>query len=229
MKLQGEHTFQASRDTVWQALNDPEILARTLPGCERLTEAGENRFEGALNIRVGPVQGQFQGTVQLLDLEPPEGYRLELDGKGAPGFVQGKGSVRLEQAGGVTVMHYEVDTQVGGRIAGVGQRLLDSSARVITRQALEGLTAQIEALEASRKGGSGGSAAAEEGAGGEGGDAAAPRPAAPAAPSQTEFAAKFAKGMFEEMVPPRWRPVVVGGGFLVLLLLLFLIVRACGG
>lgn len=213
MKLQGEHTFQASREVVWKAINDPQILARTLPGCERLEEAGENRFEGALNIRVGPVQGQFQGIVQLLDLEEPKGYLLDINGKGVPGFVQGKGSVRLEAVGGITVLHYDLDAQVGGRIAGVGQRLLDSSARVITRQALEGLAAQIDALE-------GGQAAT---AGSE-----APAGAAPSAPSQAEFAAKFARGMFQELVPQRYRPLVVGGGLLLLLVILFLIVRACG-
>lgn len=226
MKLQGRHTFEAPREAVWKALNDPEVLARTLPGCERLEEKEPHVYAGALNIRVGPVSGLFQGTVKLRDLEENRGYHLDLNGQGAPGFVQGKGSVTLEDGdGGGTVLTYDLDAQVGGRIAGVGQRLLDSSAKVITRQALEGLEAQV----ATRGAGTPPHAAAEEPAA----EAArerrsAPTPAPPA-PSQTAFAARFAKGLFEELVPAPWRPVVIGGGVLVLLAVVFLLVRACSG
>ena len=128
VKLQGQHTFDVPRAQVWQALLDPEVLARTLPGCEKLERTGEHQFAGALNLKVGPVQGLFDGTVALSDVQPPESYRIQLKGQGAPGFVEGDGTIRLEEAPGGTVLHYEVDAQVGGRIAGVGQRLLDSSA-----------------------------------------------------------------------------------------------------
>lgn len=232
MKLQGRHTFEAPREAVWQALNDPAVLAQTLPGCERLEEKEPHVYAGALNIRVGPVSGLFQGTVKLRDLEENRGYHLDLNGQGAPGFVQGKGSVTLEDGdGGGTVLIYDLDAQVGGRIAGVGQRLLDSSAKVITRQALEGLEAQVAARGAEAPTGAPG----EKASVGEGPAAeaaregrAAPSPAAPA-PSQTAFAARFAKGLFEELVPAPWRPVVIGGGVLVLLAVVFLLVRACSG
>lgn len=225
MKLQGEHTFDAPRSEVWEALLDPQILVNTLPGCERLEEVGEHELEGILNIQVGPVSGKFDGTVRLLELEPEEGYRLKLDGKGAPGFVKGDGKIRLADAdGGGTVLSYEIDAQVGGRIAGVGQRLLLSSGRVISRQALEGLEAQLrarrappatevpEAPEAPEKPVT--EVEAEEGR-------PARRVARPTAeaPSQMEFAAKFAKGMFEETVPPKMRPIVM----LLALLALFLL------
>lgn len=220
MKLQGQHTFDASPEAVWKAINDPEVLARTLPGCERLEEKEPHVYAGALNIQVGPVSGLFQGTVKLLDLEENRGYQMELNGQGAPGFVQGKGSVTLEDGdGGATVLTYDLDAQVGGRIAGVGQRLLDSSAKVITRQALEGLEAQVSAREAGATPGDAGEEASPETSPGE----------RPAAPSQTRFAARFAQGLFEEMVPAPWRPVVIGGGVLVLLAAVYLLVRACSG
>ncbi len=228
MKLQGEHTFDAPRSEVWEALLDPQVLVNTLPGCEHLEEVGENEFEGALNIQVGPVSGKFDGKVRLLELEPEEGYRLKLDGKGAPGFVKGDGKIRLADAdGGGTVLTYEIDAQVGGRIAGVGQRLLVSSGRVISRQALEGLEAQLQgpaetpeaaAAEAPEVSEEGPAATAGEPEPGETPSRRVARPTAQA-PSQGRFAAQFARGLFEEMVPPKMRPVVILLGLLLLFLL----------
>jgi len=201
---------------VWKALTDPQVLARTLPGCERLEEKEPNVYAGALDIKVGPVSGKFQGTVSLHDMEENRGYRLELNGQGAPGFVQGKGAVTLEDRdGGGTILTYDLDAQVGGRIAGVGQRLLDSSAKVVTRQALEGLEAQIGALP--------------HGAVAEPGKAETGQPEAPPAPSPARFAARIAKGVFEELIPAGWRPVVIGVAALLLLAIVVLIVRACSG
>jgi carbon monoxide dehydrogenase subunit G len=146
LRIEGQHRFEAPREVVWSALLDPQVLARTLPGCERLDRTAENEFHGALAIKIGPVQGRFDGTVRLSDLQPPEGYHLKLHGQGAPGFVDGEGAIRLEAQDAATLLHYAIDAQVGGRIASVGQRLIDSSARVITRQALELLDQQIRAL-----------------------------------------------------------------------------------
>jgi len=231
VKLEGQHPLEAPREVVWQALNDPDILARTLPGCEQLAAVGENRYEGTLNLRVGPVQGKFQGTVELSEIVPPESYHLSLKGSGPAGFVEGSGAVRLtDREGGGTVLHYEVDTQVGGRIAGVGQRLLDSSARVITRQTLDGLGKQVEALAVAAGPGApeAGAGGADEEEGASGGRTVAP-PAAPAAPSQAEFAAGFARGMLAELIPRERRPLVFGVAALVLLVAVFLLARACGG
>lgn len=225
MKLSGDHSFNAPRDRVWEALLDPHVLVNTLPGAEKLEEVGENRFAGALNMQVGPVSGKFDGEVELYDLEPQEGYKLKMNGKGAPGFVNGTGAIRLADAeGGRTKLSYQVDMQVGGRIASVGQRLLESSGRVLTRQALEGLEQQIEARErppAAEPEPEPEKPAAEE-------PAAPRRVARPSAqaPSQVEFAARFAKGMFEEYVPEKNRPWVLLGGVLGLLLAVFLLGRA---
>ncbi|MEM9557760.1 MAG: carbon monoxide dehydrogenase subunit G [Acidobacteriota bacterium] len=147
MKITGEHRFDASRQVVWEAVLDPEVLTKVLPGCEDFHRKGapdEHKFAGVLKIKVGPVQGKFKGDVELSDLEPPSSYRLALKGRGAPGFVDGAGSLRLEDAdGGGTLLRYDIDAKVGGRIASVGQRLLDSSTKVVTRQALEGLDEQV--------------------------------------------------------------------------------------
>ena len=170
MKIAGSYTFEgAPREMVWEMFLDPDVLAKTMPGCEALEKTGANTYEGQLKIKVGPVQGLFNGTVELGDLVAPESYTLAVDGKGPAGFVNGTGNIRLEISGADTTMHYEGDAQVGGRIASVGQRLMDSSARAITRQSLEALDRQIQARL------SGDSLA----------ESAAP---ALAAPSQTEFA-----------------------------------------
>ena len=148
MKISGNYTFEAPRDLVWEALNDPNVLAQIMPGCEKLVQLGENEYEGALNIKVGPVQGVFQGLIKLTDISAPESYKMQVDGKGAPGFVKGVGGVVLEDQGDTTLMHYDGDAQVGGRIASVGQRLIDSSAKSIIKQSLEGLHQYIKAKNA---------------------------------------------------------------------------------
>ena len=253
VKIQGQHTVQAPRDVVWAALVNPEVLARTLPGLEELKETGENRFEGTIQLKVGPVQGQFRGTVTLADLRPPESYHLHLKGEGAPGFVDGQGALRLSADGGATTLHYEIDAQVGGRIAGVGQRLLDSSARVLTRQALEGLDRQVAALAAAAPGPAPAAAATAPPEATEAAAAAqappeaaavaaatpavspaptaAPsaRPDLPPPPTQAEFAARFAKGLAGELVPRERRPLILLVTLVVLLGLAALVVRTCGG
>jgi len=145
MKLSGRRELPFLREAVWDALMDPEVLSRTLPGCERLERTGQGAFAGTLTVQVGPVRGTFDGTLELTDLRPPEGYRMKLHGEGPSGFLTGEGEVRLEESGSGTAVLYDLDAQVGGRIAGVGQRLLDSSAKVIARQGLDGLERQLAA------------------------------------------------------------------------------------
>lgn len=206
MKIKGSHTFAVSRNIVWEAILDPEVLSRTLPGCEDMAPVGENQFRGKLKMKVGPVQGVFEGGVELLDLDPPNGYNLKMDGKGAPGFVNGTGSLRLEDADdGGTLLHYDIDARVGGRIAAVGQRLLDSSAKVLTRQGIQGLEAQLETRAAS--------AATAEAAAASNGDAEPP--------SQAAFAGRFAAGLARELWP------YFAGGALVVLALIAISLRTC--
>lgn len=221
VKLSGQHVFAASRETVWGALTNAEVLSRTLPGAESLQQTAENQFEGVIQLKVGPVQGQFTGQVVLSDLEPPAGYKLKMQGNGAPGFVEGNGAIRLTALEPArTQLDYDVEAQVGGRIAGVGQRLLDSSAKVITRQALEQLERQVAALAAQAP------EAATAATGGE----AAPvvDPAALAAPpSQAEMAKEFASGLAAELVPKKVRLPLLLAVAVVLVLIAAVVLRGC--
>ena len=239
MKLEGQHRFEAPRELVWKALLDPEILSRTLPGCEGLERVGDTEFRGTMSMKIGPVGGQFQGTVTLLDLRPPEGYRLKLHGKGAPGFVDGQGVLELAESDGGTTLKYSVDAQVGGRIASVGQRLIESSAKVISRQALESLAQQINALHASANppasstgttpptGAPGAGDGTQRSARPEAGSP--PNAARPAPPSQAQFAANFARGLFDELVPAERRPIIAVAGVVLVAVIVLLLVRACSG
>jgi uncharacterized protein len=215
MKLQGTYTFDAPRERVWRAILDPAILARTLPGCEKLERVGENNYLGVLNVQVGPVKGQFQGTLVLTDVRPLEGYHMKLDGKGPAGFMNGEGDLRLTDAGGSTLLTYDIDSQVGGRVAAVGQRLLESSSKSVARQGLEGLAREISAMGES------------ETAMGESEAAAAPIPP-PAQLSQTELAARVAGDVARDLVPPERRAWVIGGALLAVAVVILLLVRACG-
>lgn len=188
VKLQGQHVYDAPRTAVWRALLDPAVLARTLPGCDELRAEGPTRFRGTLDVRVGPIQGAFAGTVELADLVPEERFRIAVRGTGVPGFVDGAGEVRLATAVGSTVVHYDLDVKVGGRVASVGQRLLDSTARAITRQALEGLGRQLEALDAP-------AARAADGQ-------------APAAPTPLRFAGGVVREVAGDLIGPRRGPVL---------------------
>lgn len=145
MHLEGSYTFQAPREVVWDAIMDPEVMGKALPGGEKLEKTSDSEYQGVMNVRVGPVQGRFQGKIELQDVNRPESCTMSVDGRGAPGFLNGTGSWKLAADGDSTVMVYTGDVEVGGRIANVGQRLLDSSARSLTRQGLEALDAQIQA------------------------------------------------------------------------------------
>jgi uncharacterized protein len=208
MKLEGEQTLAAPREAVWAAVMDPAVIQAILPGCQDLQQVGENCFEGTLKIKVGPVQGEFKGKVELSDLQPPESYRLHLQGKSAAGFVDGSGTLQLQApTADTTTLRYDIDTQVGGRIASVGQRLLDSSARVVARQALEGLAQQITHRVES---------------------AASAQPTPPAAPpSSTKMAAEFTKELATELIPAARRPGLVILTAVVVLVVVLLLLKTC--
>jgi carbon monoxide dehydrogenase subunit G len=126
-------------------LLDPVVLAKVMPNCQELKQTGDGAYEGKMKIQVGPVQGVFQGKVTLSNLQPPTSYHMQVQGKGPAGMVDGEGEVRLEADGEKTVMSYTGEAQVSGRIASIGQRLMDTSARAITKQSLENLEQQIMA------------------------------------------------------------------------------------
>ena len=135
MKMSGEEVIAAARETVWKALNDPQILKQCIPGCEAITKNSDTQFEARVIAKVGPVKAGFTGVVNLTDLNPPSSYRISGEGKGGlAGFARGGADVRLEDADGGTKLSYDVDAVVGGKLAMLGSRLIDSTARSMATQ-----------------------------------------------------------------------------------------------
>jgi hypothetical protein len=235
VKITGTYTIDAPRDQVWAALNDVEVLARIVPGCERLDQTGENEYEGTVKIGVQAIKGTYSGRIRIEDIQPPHHYKLVASGRSANGVVDGAGTVDLAEQDGKTVLTYGGDAQIGGMLASVGQRLIEGASKQMINQSLKALVEQI-ALRAN-----GASAAAEaEAAPTDAGTApAAPAyatpapvaavavpvaPSAPAAPEPASFEprsvvvpdheqlkpASVALGVVEDMLKERpWLPWVV--------------------
>lgn len=132
MDMTGQHTIPAPRQTVWEALNDPDVLKQCIPGCEEIERTGDNGFTAKVSVKVGPVKAKFGGAVTLSDIDPPNGYTISGEGKGgAAGFAKGGAKVALAEAegGAATVLSYEVNAAVGGKLAQIGARLIDSTAK----------------------------------------------------------------------------------------------------
>jgi carbon monoxide dehydrogenase subunit G len=138
MKMSGEEVIAAARETVWKALNDPQVLKQCIPGCESITRHSDTQFEARVIAKVGPVKAGFTGVVNLTDLNPPSSYRISGEGKGGvAGFATGGADIRLEDTDGGTKLSYDVDAQVGGKLAMLGSRLIDSTARSMATQFFE--------------------------------------------------------------------------------------------
>lgn len=145
MKVQGSHVLPATREQVWEFLNDPQRLAKCLPGCEKLEPIGPDRYKVAVKYAIAAVGGNFSGTVELLDKKPPKSMRLRTESKGAPGFVKGEGALELTEKGKQTELRYSGEVQVGGLIAAVGQRMLDMASKKIIQQFFECVATQLKA------------------------------------------------------------------------------------
>jgi len=130
MDMTGERRIPAPRQTVWIALNDPATLKAAIPGCESLEKLSDQELKATASIKIGPISARFTGKVQLLDLDPPSSYRIEGEGQGGvAGFAKGGAVVRLIEDGAGTLLTYEVKAQVGGKIAQLGARLIDATAK----------------------------------------------------------------------------------------------------
>ena len=129
MEITGEYRVPAPRQAVWDALNDPEKLRISLPGCKSLEETGLNEFTATVTAKIGPVSATFKGKVELSDLDPPNGYTLSGRGQGGPaGFAKGSAKITLQSVGDETLLRYAADVDVGGRLASVGGRLIGGVA-----------------------------------------------------------------------------------------------------
>lgn len=130
MQMAGEQRIAASRQRVWEALNDPEILKACIPGCQSLEKEGEDRFNAVAEVKIGPIGARFKGKVQLSDIDAPNGYTINGQGNGGvAGNAKGAAKVRLSDDGAGTLVSYEVDAEVGGRMAQLGGPIIDATAK----------------------------------------------------------------------------------------------------
>jgi len=205
MKIEGEYTFDGPREDVWKLVRDPEVLATCLPGTQSLHLVGENEYEAEINVHVGPIAGVFSGRILVSNEVPPESCTLTVEGKGKPGFMNGTGNVQLsEQADRRTLMKYEGEVQIGGRLAGVGQRMIDTVSKSMIRQGLGTLNEAIKARGAAK-------ADAKE--------------AVYTPPSENEFAAAVAKDMAGRLLSWKLLLWIAMGLIAIILVIVWLIVR----
>jgi len=199
VKIEGEYLFNGPREEVWKIVRDPEVLAKALPGGKSMKQIGENEYEAEMNVHIGPVGGLFTGHLTVSDEVPPEKCTLTVKGKGGPGFANGTGRVVLfDQGDKTTSMKYEGEVQIGGKLASVGQRLLDTASKSMIRQGLETLNMALQARMAA----------------GTGKEEVNYKP-----PSETKFMAAVAKDMAGEVLSSR----VIWIAFVIILILVILV------
>jgi carbon monoxide dehydrogenase subunit G len=144
MKIEGKHHIDATRTRVYEALVNPAVLQRAIPGCERLEKTGENMFAATIRTGVGSIKGVFNGSVKLEDLRAPEHFRMVVEGKGAQGFLKGSGDLDLAADGETTSVNYRGEVQVGGTIASVGQRMIQGTVKMMAMQFFTALGAEAK-------------------------------------------------------------------------------------
>jgi len=147
VKLSGSQLLPAPPEKVWAAFTDTEVLARCLPGTERLEPAGPDRYKAVVGFALAAISGKYNGTLEFADKKQPTSLTLKIEGKGTPGFMKGEGRVTLAPAadGKDTELRYEGDAQVGGMIAAVGQRMIEVAARKIVSQFFERFSSELSA------------------------------------------------------------------------------------
>ena len=129
MKLAGTYKLNVKKEIAWNALNDPEILKQCIPGCDSFDKENDNTFSASVTNQIGPMNATFSGTVKLLNIKRNESYTLSGEGQSSVGFVNGGANVKLTEEDGTTLLYYEVDINVGGKIAQLGSRLIDGVAK----------------------------------------------------------------------------------------------------
>jgi carbon monoxide dehydrogenase subunit G len=189
MKVEGQHHFKGSPAQIWDLFRDTEVMAAALPGTRKMEYLGDNKYEAVMNVRVGPVAGEFSGSLVISNEDYPKSYTMTVEGRGKPGFMKGSGDVILEDSGAEgTLMKYTGEVQVGGRLAAVGQRLIDTVSKSIISQAFDTLDAVLEER----------TAAAAEG-----------REAVYQEASQSDYAAAVARGFLDQITSRPWISVLL--------------------
>jgi len=144
MKMEDEIRIDAPREQVFAALNDPEVLKRAIPGCQELDKVSDNELEAVVLAKVGPVKAKFKGKVTLSDVNPPESYTISGEGTGgAAGFAKGGATVTLSEDGDGTMLHYAVDAEVGGKLAQIGNRLIEGTSKKLAGEFFESFSALV--------------------------------------------------------------------------------------
>ena len=147
MDMTGERRIPAPRQTVWDALNDPEVLKASIPGCESLEKTGDDQMTARASVKVGPISARFNGKVQLSDMHPPDSYTISGEGQGGvAGFAKGGAKVALADQGPATLLTYQVNAQVGGKLAQLGGRLIDATAKQMADAFFDRFSKQVEAM-----------------------------------------------------------------------------------
>jgi carbon monoxide dehydrogenase subunit G len=147
MKLEGKYSFAAPQEKVWDLFNDPKHLQKAVPGCEKLEEREPGKYDALLKIGIAAVKGTYTGKFEVADTEPPTRYRLIVEGSGTPGFVKGEAVIELSQENQNTSLSYQGDVQVGGLIAGVGQRLISGIAKMLLGQFFRNMKKELKSLQ----------------------------------------------------------------------------------
>ena len=145
MKIEGTITLEAPRERIFQALNDPEVLQKCIPGCESLEKTADSQYAAKLAAGVGSIKSKFTATVTISDVVVPSHYKLTVDGKGQPGFVKGSGDLELEEHDGGAEIKYAGEVQVGGMLASVGQRLIQATAKMMAGKFFKALEEETKA------------------------------------------------------------------------------------
>ncbi|MGC1105624.1 MAG: carbon monoxide dehydrogenase subunit G [Candidatus Acidiferrales bacterium] len=149
MKLQGAALLPAPREQVWRSLTDPAFLAKCLPGAQELTPDGPGRYKVSMKMAIAAFSGKFEGAVQLADQHSPESFKMSVEGRGAPGFMKGEGTLTLHEKSGhslaQTEVEYSGEAQVGGVIASVGSRMIEVAAKKIVQQFFDAAAAEFRA------------------------------------------------------------------------------------
>ncbi|HQT79703.1 MAG TPA: carbon monoxide dehydrogenase subunit G [Rhodopila sp.] len=147
MDMTGERRIPAPRQTVWDALNNPEVLKASIPGCESLEKTGDDQMKATAAVKVGPISARFNGKVQLSDMDPPNSYTISGEGQGGvAGFAKGGAKVMLADEGPATLLTYQVNAQVGGKLAQLGGRLIDATAKQMADAFFDRFGKQVEAM-----------------------------------------------------------------------------------
>ena len=146
MTMTGEYQLPASQQAVWEKLNDPAVLKACIPGCQELEKTGDNGFKAIATIKIGPVKATFKGAVTLSDLDPPNGYKISGQGEGGvAGFAKGGAVVKLVPKDGGTLLSYNVEAQIGGKLAQLGQRLVNGAAKKVADDFFQNFVKAVEA------------------------------------------------------------------------------------